>query len=111
MNVWDLVDEFESRARASGDRQRLRLAQIHPEAYHFRHTNPDQTLALFDEGRRLAVALAEPWWVLFYDHWYLETLIYYKDDYRHIIDRAVRAPLELRKPVHEQHPLRFFIHC
>lgn len=111
MNVWDWVDEFECRARIDGDQQRLRLVSFHPEAYALRHTNPDQMLALCEEGRRLAVALQEPWWVLFYEHWAIETCIYYKDDYRQILDRVVRATLECRKPVHDQHPLRFNIYC
>jgi hypothetical protein len=111
MNVWEWVDEFESRARADGDEQRLRLVHLHPEAYALRHANPDQMLVLCEEGRRLAVSLHEPWWVLFYEHWAIETHIYYKDDYRHILDRVVRATLECRKPAYDQHPLRFNIWC
>jgi hypothetical protein len=48
---------------------------------------------------------------LFYEHWKLETLIYYKDDYREVVDLAVRATLELRKPIFESYPLRFGIWC
>jgi hypothetical protein len=111
MTVWDWVDEFEEQARARGDAARLRLAQLHPEAYELRQDDPDRMLALLEEGRRLAGRLNEPWWVLFFDHWRVETFIYYKDDYREVIDLAVRATLELRKGVFEHHPLRFAIYC
>jgi hypothetical protein len=111
MSVWDWISDFEAEARAGGDEARLRLVRFHREAYAHRHTEPDRMLALFDEGRRLAAALGEPWWALFFDHWRVETYIYYKDDYRDVIDLAVRATLEVRKPVHEQHPLRFAVWC
>jgi hypothetical protein len=111
MSVWEWIDDFEAEARARGDAARLRLPGFHRQAYAFRHTDPDRMLALFDEGRRLAVTLHEPWWVLFFEHWQVETYIYYKDDYRDLVERAVRLTLELRKGVHEQHPLRFAVWC
>jgi hypothetical protein len=111
MNVWDHVDAFEEQAQARGDAQRLRLARIHAEAYEHRHSNPDRMLSLLEEGLRLARSLGEAWWVVFFEHWRLETLIYYKDDYRTLLDGAVALTLELRKPVHDSHPLRFHIWC
>jgi hypothetical protein len=111
MNVWEWVFEFEARARAGGDAARLRLTQAHREAYARRQSDPDRMLALLEEGRALALRLNEPWWVLFYDHWRVEALIYYKDDYREVVDLAVRAVLEARKPAYERHPLRFAVWC
>src|SRR5262249_43865333 len=111
MTVWAWVDEFEARARACGDAGRLRLASIHPEAYSFRQSDPDRMLGLLEQGRRLARALDEPWWVLFFEHWKLETLIYYKDDYRQVLDQAVRLVLGLRRPALAHHPLRFGVYC
>jgi hypothetical protein len=111
MNIWTWIHDFEMEAQASGDRERVRLATLHGEAYSHRQSDPDRMLALLEEGRRLALRLHEPWWVLFYEHWKLETLIYYKDDYREVIDLAVRATLELRKPIFESYPLRFGIWC
>lgn len=111
MSVWDWIDEFAAEASARGDRERLALVDIHPRAYGYRHSDPPHMLALLEDGRRRALALNEPWWVLFFDHWCLETLIYYQDDYRTILDRAVRLTLDLRRPIFEQHPLRFHAHC
>jgi hypothetical protein len=111
MTVWDWMYDFEAEADARGDEERLRLVLLHSDAYTLRHSNPDQMLALCEEGRRLAQALNEPWWVVFYEHWSIETLIYYKEDYRRLLDRAVRLTLECRKPHLEQHPLLFHIWC
>jgi hypothetical protein len=111
MTVWDWVTDFEEQARAQCDAQRLHLVQLHPEAYSYRHTDPDHMLALCEEGQKLARSLQEPWWALFFDHWAIETLIYYKEDYRTLLERVVRTTLESRKPVNEQHPLRFHIYC
>jgi hypothetical protein len=111
MSVWDWIDEYASQASHRGDRERLALVEIHPDAYGHRHTDPARMLALLEDGRRRAVALNEPWWVLFFDHWCLETLIYYQDDYRTILDRAVKLTLDLQNPIHDQHPLRFHAYC
>lgn len=111
MNIWDWIHQFEQEALARGDRERIRLSQVHSQAYTYRQVDPDRMLALLEDGRRLALRLHESWWVLFFDHWILETLIYYKDDYRDVIDLAVRLTLELRKPIYEQFPLRFGVWC
>ncbi len=111
MNIWTWIHNFEIQAAANGDRARIRLSQLHGEAYSHRQNDPDVMLDLLEEGRRLAIQLREPWWVLFYEHWKLETLIYYKDDYREVIDLGVRATLELRKPIFDNYPLRFGIYC
>ncbi len=52
MNVWDWMHDCEAEALSRGDEERLRLVQIHPEAYSLRHSNPEQMLALCEEGRR-----------------------------------------------------------
>jgi hypothetical protein len=111
MTIWDWIHEFERQAAASGDRERLRLARLHSEAYSYRQSDPDRMMSILETGRALARTLNEPWWVLFFEHWSLETLIYYKDDYREVIERGVKATLELRKPMYENYPLRFGIWC
>jgi hypothetical protein len=111
MTIWEWVHEYEANAEARGDADRLRLARLHGEAYGYRQHDPDRMLELLEVGRRLAVRLREPWWELFYSHWKLETLIYYKDDFREVVEMAVRATLELRKPLYEHFPLRFGVYC
>jgi hypothetical protein len=111
MTVWDWINDFDAEARARGDQQRLRLSSFHRMAWDCRHSDPARMQALLEEGRRFACSLDEPWWVLFFDHWRVETRIYYTDDYRGLIDLAAQVTFEVRKPVHEHHPLRFAIFC
>jgi hypothetical protein len=109
MNVWEWVEDYQRQAKADGDKERYRLTTLHADAYNYRETNPDRALALFEEGRRLALALHEPWWVLFFDHWRATAMLHFQRDYRTILDLAVRTTLEVRKPLYEQHPLRLAI--
>ncbi|MFO0876482.1 MAG: hypothetical protein U0840_03835 [Gemmataceae bacterium] len=111
MTIWEWIQDFEHLAELRGDRERIYLARIHSEAYQHRQEDPDRMLARLTEGRSLALRLEEPWWVAFFDHWIVETYIYYKDDYRDIIDQAVRLTLETRKPMYDGYPLRFAIWC
>jgi hypothetical protein len=111
MSVWEWIDDFAARARSAGDQERLRLTGVLSDAYEYRHTDPDRMLALFAEGRRLAVVLHEPWWILFFDYWYVETLIYYKEDYRTLLDAAVKLTVDVHKPTFAQHPLRLPIYA
>jgi hypothetical protein len=106
MSVWDWVREYRRDAAARGDAARLRLTRLEHDAADFMESDPDRALALLDEGRRLAVALHEPRWALFYDHWRLQVLLHHKCDYREAGDLAVRAALEARKPAFADLPQR-----
>src|SRR5262245_23310795 len=110
MSDLDWFDEYECDARRAGHGDRLRLAQLHRLAYAFRETGPDQALALLDEGRRLAAALREPWWALYYDQQRVHALLHFKQDYRDVLDLAVRNTLEVRKPAFAGFPRRLTVH-
>jgi hypothetical protein len=109
--IWDWIGEYLRLAEAQGNGLGLRMAQMHEEAYTFRQVDPQRMYTLLSEGKALAQQLQEPWWVAFFEHWQIETLIYYLDDYRHVLDRVVALTLELRKPVFAHYPLRFGIYC
>jgi tetratricopeptide (TPR) repeat protein len=110
MNVWAWVEEYARRAREAGDQQRFRMTTLHPIGYRFRETDPDRALAFFEEGRRMAAALEEPWWVLFFDHWRATARMHFQRDYREVLDLVVRTALEARKPLYEHHPLRLAVY-
>jgi hypothetical protein len=79
-------------------------------AWQFKKTDPDVTLGLLAEGKALAQQLGEPWWVLFFDHWRLQALLHHKYDYRQVVDLAVQATLEARKPQYAELPQRVCLH-
>ena len=109
MNDWQWFEDFEAAALASGDRERVRLRTIHREACGFGETDPDRALLLLEEGRGLALALKEPWWVLLFDQWLVHITLYDKSDYRHVLEPAVRNLLEVRKPAYVGFPQKLWI--
>jgi hypothetical protein len=109
-SVWDWFDEFEWEAQRAGDTERMRLGELHREAYRFRETDPDHAIALYEEGRLLAERLAEPWWALYYAQQGVHARLHFKQDYRDVLDRAVRNTLEVRKPAYAGFPRRLLIH-
>jgi hypothetical protein len=106
----DWFAQFEEQARAQGDEERLRLVRFVYEADQHRETNPDQMLALIDEGRSLARRLDEPWWALFYDDRRAGALMKYKGDAQTGLELAVRNALEARKAQYDCFPWRFRIY-
>jgi hypothetical protein len=106
MSVWDWVQDYRHEAAVRGDEERLWLTQAFHEAWDLRETDTDRAGVLLDDARRLAQALDEPRWVLFYDHWLLQLARFFRRDYRNLLDRAVRAALEARKPAFAELPQR-----
>jgi hypothetical protein len=108
--IWDWFDEFEWEAHRAGDVERARLGELHRLAYRFRESDPDRALTLYAEGRQLAARLREPWWVLYYDQQRVHALLHFKQDYRDVLDLAVRNTLEVRKSAYVNFPRRLLIH-
>jgi hypothetical protein len=109
MSHWDWVVAFQRDAIQKGDEQRMKLCQLHGDAYEFRETNPDRSLALYQEGAQLAKLLGEPWWELFYGDWIVTGMLFFKRDFRTVLDVAVKNTLELRKPLFDNFPQRYSI--
>jgi hypothetical protein len=110
MGVWDWIREFRERAWEDGDTQRQELSQLLQEALEYNETEPDRALALLARGRTVAKTLNEPWWVLLFDHWRLQVLLHFKQDYRDVLDLAVQATVEARKPQYANLPQRVCLH-
>ncbi|MFO0876481.1 MAG: hypothetical protein U0840_03830 [Gemmataceae bacterium] len=110
MSGWDWFDEYEFTAQFSGEAERQELGRLHREAYTFRESDPDQALTLIRRGRALAEHLREPWWMLYYDQQRVHALLHFKQDYREVLDLAVRNALELRRPANAEFPRRLMIH-
>ena len=106
MSIWKWVQDFRRDAWEQGDEERLRLAGMVDEAYPHFEADPDRALAILLEARRLAEMLVEPRWVLFYEHWRLQVLLFHKCDYRDAVSLAVKAAVESAKPQHSDFPHR-----
>jgi hypothetical protein len=110
MSIWNWLYEWAADAQDKEDEQRLRLWELEKRSSGFGKANPDMMLATLQEARALAEQLGESWWVLFIDHWRLQALLHYKMDYREVLDIAVKATLEARKPQYATFPQRICLH-
>jgi hypothetical protein len=88
----------------------MQLLWTFERAMSFKETDPDQALTILREGRQQAQSLQEPRWVLFFDHWQLQILLFHKFDYRAILDLAVRAVVEACQPSLADFPQRVCLH-
>src|SRR5262249_35544855 len=107
MTIWDWISDYLKQAKEENNRERLRLDEFRTQAVKLRETDPDSAHALYEEGRRYAQALGEPWWESFYELWCVQHLLFTKADLRTVLDRAVAHVLRMRQPVFENFPLRF----
>src|SRR5262249_38633974 len=64
----------------------------------------------YEQGRRLAESLKEPWWVMYFTHWKCQVLLNYQPDLAEAQRLAVEAALETRKPGYEGLPQRVCLH-
>ena len=108
--LWEWISDFRERAAKAGDEPRVRLSRLHGPGFDLRETDPDRALAIYEEGRQLAEALAEPWWERFYDHWRLVAKMSFQRDYRGVLELAVQSVLEVRKSSYNGLPFRTDFH-
>jgi hypothetical protein len=106
VSIWGWIQDFRQEARDRGDAERLRLSLLLSQASPYFERDPDQALHLLEEGRHLAQTLNEPRWVLFFTHWKLQVLFYYKGDYRAVLDTAVQATVTVSAPAFADFPQR-----
>jgi hypothetical protein len=110
VNLWDWFNAYRRDAVRSGSAERQQLAEFYRQAQSNFETNPEQALALLDQGRALAERLGEPCWVLFYDFWRCAVYMNFLDDKITARDLAVRTAVEARKPVYNDCPVRSRVH-
>ncbi|MFO0863826.1 MAG: hypothetical protein U0744_04070 [Gemmataceae bacterium] len=108
MSVWNWIHAFLK--RVENDPQRLDLYFRFNDALECREADPGRTMAMLQEGRHIARDLDEPWWDLFFEHWALQTLLFYSHDYTQVVDRAVKATIEATKPTFRDFPQRVCLH-
>jgi hypothetical protein len=98
--------EFALHARHEGDADRLKLLEILEAAQSYSSEESDIRLALYRQGRDLARQLDEPWWIVLFEFWISETLLYYKHDPEGALKVSARMVVETRKPQYAAQPER-----
>ncbi len=105
-DLWGWFDRFYWEAWRAGDLERLKLVELYHHAWDYMETDPKRAVGYLEQGRAAAQRLAEYCWVLFFDYWLAETHLFYLDDLKEGMDRAVRTAVEARKPAYESCPVR-----
>ena len=93
--------DFHWQAVQRGDAPRMQLAVLWEKSVALSYEAPDQKLAIYEQARALAQKLDEPYWVLFFDHWKIEVLLYEKHRPQEALKLAARAAFEVRKPLYD----------
>lgn len=104
LNGW--AGRSRSEARRSGDETRIRLTNLHLEAWDIFEEDPHRALSLQSEGVQLAKQLQEPCWQLFYKYWCIEAYLFYLHNIKEAKRLAIDLAVEARKPVYEHCPVR-----
>jgi hypothetical protein len=106
VDLWGWFDRFRAEARRAGDAERLRLTDIHHQAWEKFETEPHSALLDLQNGSALAAGLHEKCWVLFFDYWQCEVYLFFLTQYNAALELAVRTAVEARKPEYEDCPIR-----
>lgn len=106
VDLWGWFDRFYWDAWRSGDSERLRIVHLYHAAWDHMEGDPRQAITYLEQGKAQAAKLGEPCWMLFYDYWLSEAHLFYLDDVRAGLDRAVKTAVEARKPIYQHCPVR-----
>jgi hypothetical protein len=96
---WRRIAEWQR----AGDAERLALANSFQEAGRYRETNPELRLEMLTRGRAEAQRLNEPWWVLLFDAWRLQTLTSDLVDFTRALPLAMELMVTFNRTEHRAH--------
>lgn len=110
MSAANWLADFARQARETNDAARIRLLRIDDAAFNYRETDPDHSVALYEQGRVLAEQIGDPWMLLRFRRLYVHALLHFKRDYKKALEPAIANALEARKSQYEQCPERFWVY-
>ena len=105
-DVWAWIRDYASDAMERRDGPRIELVQRVWAALQQTRTQPDDAVEAFRQAQDLAARMEEPWWMMFCDHWTLQTLLFRKRDFVQSLPLALNAVEQARAPVFDEFPQR-----
>ncbi|MEL6310031.1 MAG: hypothetical protein AAFR81_08615 [Chloroflexota bacterium] len=106
-DLWGWFNRFAAQAIISGDPLRQQMTLLYDKGWEsLRAEKHDNALDYFETALQIARQLQLPCWVLFFDYWCAETLIFYKNTYQAGLDRAVRMIAGAHKDDYVDCPVR-----
>jgi hypothetical protein len=110
MSNWNWLQEFNDKAWEDRDIARLQLVDHLFRGEGISHELPDEKYAAFEQGRIHAAQLGEKWWVMVFEFWKIQTLLYKKQDPAAALKLAAQCVVETRKPIYDKFPQKAVIH-
>jgi hypothetical protein len=100
--ISEWANQFYMKAKAAGDQERVRLAELAPRILQVnRQNNPQQALKLLDEAERMARALDEPCWFVVFNWMRGEVYVHSLIDMKTAVRVISEAIVEVRKPAYQ----------
>lgn len=91
VDLWGWFWQYERDAIYSADSRRRKMIDLSRQGWQYvRVAQPELAYQSFMEGSRIAVALGEPCWELFFEYWACEVYLYHTDDHRRALDATVK---------------------
>jgi hypothetical protein len=109
-NLSDWIVEQDRAYRKAGDDERLFISDGWSRAFKFRETDPNQAIQVLHEARQHAEQLGDLYWMMITEHWRLSAMMYFKKDYRQVVELAVQNAVLAAKPEHAAFPGKLVIY-
>lgn len=103
-DAWKEYSERVSRWLEADDFERLEMVRRFESAFRHRETSPDIKLAMTTECRDEAKRLNEPWWVLYFEGWMLDTMTSDQHDFAKALPVAIELMVRFSSPEGRVHP-------
>lgn len=105
-DVWAWIRDYASDAMERRDGPRVELVQRVWAALQQTRSQPDKAMETFRQAHELANGMDEPWWMMFCEHWTLQTLLFRKRDFSQSLPLALNAVEKARAPIFQDFPQR-----
>lgn len=107
-DFWLIMDLIE--ADKPGNEALKSMVDCYRDGSKLMQDEPETAIMHFKNGRDQAVELDKARWVLLYDHWTIQTLMFYMQDYNTALELSVKATIDARKPELAACPTRVCVH-
>lgn len=106
MDLHDWLDAECLAIQERGDPEPLRMIACYAAGFRARERDPDFSYAAFREARAIAERLQLRWWAMYFAKMCLDARMHFQRDFRDVLDQAVQAVLDARKPENASYPGR-----
>lgn len=106
-DLWGWFNRYAAEAIIEGHPLKQKMPYLYDLGWEaLRAEKPEEALGYFEEGLRTAQILNEACWDLYFDYWATETHIFYQNNYRLGLDRAIKVAARAHQERYQKCPVR-----